>query len=223
VSIPIVVLGNGRRQCISRSVPSIREHLAGVGDLVIVDDSGDHAYRSWLGSEFDAQVIPVGDGPCGYWQAMRRVWQVFRDTGADACWMHEDDFVLSADVDVTDLATVLDAHPYLTQIALLRGPWFHNEHHHGGLIQALEDQGQTFTEVTWRGFTWLEHRAVFTGNPSLIPLRTFEVEWPDGAWSESRFGRRLFQDPKARGAYWGRRTDPPRVEHIGHERTGSDY
>lgn len=223
MSAPIVCLTNGRRECISQSIPSAREHLSGVDDLVIVDDSGDHAYRLWLGSEFNAHVIPVGDEPCGYWQAMRRVFDVFRDTRADACWLHEDDFVLTSDVDVADIATVLDAHPYLTQIALLRGPWFHNEHHHGGLIPALEDQGQTFTEVTEHGRSWIEHRACFTGNPSLIPARTFTREWPSGAWSESRFGQMLFQDPRARGAYWGRRSDPPRVEHIGHERTGSDY
>jgi hypothetical protein len=33
----------------------------------------------------------------------------------------------------------------------------------------------------------------------------------------------LFTDPAARGAYWGRRGDPPIVEHIGDRRTGRDY
>lgn len=220
---PIIALTNGRRSCITRSIPSALKHLHGAGDLMIVDDSGDPSYREWLTTKFNAPVIPVADRAAGYWQAMRRVWRTARDTGASAFFLIEDDFVFTADVDLDDLATVLDAHPHLTQIALVRQPWFHNEHHHGGMIAALEDQGQTFTEVTWNDFAWIEHRAVFTGNPSLIPARTFTREWPSGAWSESRFGRLLFQDPRARGAYWGRRSDPPRVEHIGHERTGSDY
>ncbi|WP_329521183.1 glycosyltransferase family 2 protein [Spirillospora sp. NBC_01491] len=221
--IPIIVLTNGRPECISKTIPSVVEHLHGAGAGLIVDDSGDDVYRGWLSEQYAAPVIPVSDGPCGYWRAMRRVWEVARDTGADFYWLHEDDFVLQADVDVEDLAGVLDAHPYLTQIALLRQPWFANEHAAGGLIPALEQQGQTFTETTDGVHTWIEHRACFTGNPTLIPRRTFERDWPEGDWSESRFGRLLFRDPAARGAYWGRRTDPPRVEHIGHERTGTDY
>lgn len=223
--IPAIVLTNGRRSCLARTLPSIREHLAGVGDLVIVDDSGDRAYRSWLTSEYpDAVVTVVAPEPAGYWRSMKTVWAIARDSGADALAFWEDDFVLTEDVDLTDLQRVLDAHPYLTQAALLRQPWFANEREHGGLIEGLEAQGQVFEERTdGRGRWWIEHRACFTGNPSLIPASTFAHDWPEGAWSESRFGQLLFTDPAARGAYWGRRSDPPRVEHIGHQRVGRNY
>lgn len=221
--IPIIVLTNGRPDCVAKAIPSIGEHLLGVGDGLIVDDSGDDVYRGWLVEEFGAPVVPVGDGPCGYWRAMQRVWQVARDLGADYFWLQEDDFVLHSDVDVEQIAGVLDTHPYLTQIALLRQPWWPNEVEHGGLIPALEQQGQTFTDATDGVHHWVEHRACFTGNPCLIPARTFERDWPEGDWSESRFGRLLFADPAARGAYWGRRDDPPLVEHIGHQRVGTGY
>lgn len=224
MSAPILVLTNGRRDCIARTIPSIYEHLDGAGDMVIVDDSGNPDYRAWLADTFpDALVTAVAPEAAGYWRAMRVVWAIARDSGSPSAVLWEDDFVLNAPVDLADLQHVLDAHPYLTQISLLRQPWWPNEHEHGGLIGALEAQGQVFEERTDGQHWWTEHRACFTGNPSLIPRRTFAHDWPEGAWSESRFGRLLFTEPAARGAYWGRRSDPPRVEHIGHQRVGRDY
>jgi hypothetical protein len=221
--IPIIVLTNGRPDCFSKAIASVGKHLLKIGNGLIVDDSGDDVYRAWLSEQYAVPVIPVGDGPCGYWKAMRRVWDVARDLDTDKIVFWEEDFIVHTDVDVEALADVLDSHPYLTQIALLRQPWFGNEVEVGGLIEALEAQGQTFTERTDDKHVWVEHRATFTGNPCVIPRRTFEREWPEGDWSESRFGRLLFADEGARGAYWGRRTDPPLVEHIGHHRVGSAY
>jgi hypothetical protein len=224
VSVPLIVLTNGRRDCLSQTIPSIHKHLTGFGDMVIVDDSGDKDYRAWLAAEFpDALVTAVASGPAGYWCAMRTVWAIARGSAADTVAMWEDDFILLDDVDATCLDRVLDEQQHLTQIALRRQPWFANETAHGGMLEALEQQGQTFTEQTDGKHHWIEHRATFTGNPCLIPQRTFAHDWPEGAWSESRFGQLLFTNPEARGAYWGRRSDPPRVEHIGHQRVGRNY
>ena len=231
MTVPLIVLTNGRPECISKTIPSAQQHLTGVAGMVIVDDSGDPTYGQWLADEFtggpwDGKVLHLPE-PHGYWQAMRHVWGLARhwDTtyGTTSFFLLEDDFMFSEDVNLDDLAGVLDAHPYLTQIALLRQPWFANEHEHGGLIGALQAQGQLFTECSDGTHWWIEHRACFTGNPSLIPRRTFARDWPEGDWSESRFGHELFRDPEARGAYWGRLGDPPRVEHIGHHRAGTGY
>lgn len=231
VAVPLIVLTNGRRDCISRTIPSAAEHLSGTCHMTVIDDSGDPEYGRWLEEEFiggplNGHVLHLADGG-GYWKAMCAVWAHARHLldflRTDAVFFLEDDFTFNANVDVSCLDRVLVEQPHLTQIALLRQPWFGNEVEHGGLIEALEAQGQKFTEATDGRHHWIEHRAVFTGNPSLIPRRTFAHDWPDGAWSESRFGRALFADPAARGAYWGRRGDAPLVEHIGHERVGSAY
>ncbi|SET48919.1 hypothetical protein [Nonomuraea wenchangensis] len=221
MSVPLIVLGNGRKDCITQALASIRANLSGVGSPLIVDDSGDAAYRDWLQAEFTAEVVPVAEDRAGYWRAMRRVWQAA--AGCRWVFFWEEDFVLNQPLDAADLATVLDGHPYLTQVALVRQPWFHNERERGGLIEALEAQGNLFQQRTEDTYSWIEHRACFTGNPSLIPASTLRRPWPEGDWSESRFGRELFTDPKARGAYWGRRDDTPLVTHIGHERAGHDY
>lgn len=231
MALPIICLTNGRRECITRTISSAIEHLSGVLHMVIVDTSGDPEYGQWLEDEFIGGPSHTGvlhiEGSGGYWQAMKAVWRyalyLLDFDGTDAAFFLEDDFVFNVDVDLNDLHEVLNDRPYLTQIALLRQPWWPNEHEHGGLIPALEAQGQQFTEQTDGQRTWVEHRACFTGNPSLIPQRTFSRQWPEGAWSESRFGRELFSNPAARGAYWGHRTDAPRVEHIGGVRVGHDY
>ena len=224
MSIPIIVLTNGRRDCISQTIPSALKHLSGITNLTIIDDSGDPAYTAWLRDTFGG-CLPTGG--VGYWRAMQAVWeQARRFFGHDlteSTFLLEDDFVFHEDIDLTCLDRVLNEQKHLTQIALLRQPWFANEIQHGGLVEALEAQGQTFTERTDGRHHWIEHRACFTGNPCLVPARTVAHDWPEGAWSESRFGRLLFANPLARGAYWGRRSDPPRVEHIGHERVGTNY
>ena len=218
----MVVLTNGRTDCIIQSLPSATGNVVGIGSVTIVDDSGDAEYRVWLAEGFpDCEVIPVAGEAAGYWRAMQTVWSLA--VGAPHMFFVEDDFTFSRRVDLAELAAVLDAYDHLTQIALLRQPWFGNEHNHGGLIEALEAQGQAFEQRTDGARHWIEHRACFTGNPSLIPARTLAQPWPEGPWSESRFGRQLFKNRAARGAYWGRRGDPPAVTHIGHERAGHDY
>lgn len=231
MTVPIICLTNGRPDCIAKTIPSAIDHLTGVSDMVIVDDSGDETYGHWLedeylGGPFNTSVLHI-TGQHGYWRAMKMVWDLARhfygSFQTEAFFFLEDDFVFNEAIDLTALARVLAERPYLTQMALLRQPWWPNEHQHGGLIGALEAQGQVFTERTDGTHRWMEHRACFTGNPSLVPRRTFQQDWPEGAWSESRFAKNLFTDPQARGAYWGKRTDPPRVEHIGHHRAGTDY
>lgn len=224
--VPVICLTNGRGDCLTRTLAAAREHLRGASEIRVLNDSPDPAYATWL----DGDVAdPAADitvthlpGPHGYDHAMRAVWDLARSAVGHVFFL-EDDFVLREPVDLADLAGLLEDRPHLTQVALLRQPWFRNETERGGLIEALEAQGHKFAECTDGRRWWIEHRAVFTGNPSLIPQRTFAVDWPAGAWSESRFGRMLFADPRARGAYWGRRSDPPRVEHIGTERVGTGY
>jgi hypothetical protein len=83
VSIPLILLGNGRKDCISQAIPSAREHLKGLGSLVVVDDSGDDTYRDWLAAEFDVMVAGLGNGRVGYWRAMQAVWALmsYQDGG----------------------------------------------------------------------------------------------------------------------------------------------
>lgn len=223
-TIPLIVLTNGR-PCIHDTVAAAREHLTGWDRLVIVDDSGDEAHRRRLFNTLEPQTLqPVAPAAAGYNAAMKEVWRIGRNF-PDGIFLLEDDFILETDVDVSYLKGILDQRPQLTQLALLRQPWWQNEVDAGGLIPALEKEGHVFQDMSlYCGrAVWTEHRAFFTTNPTYIPARTLGYEWPDGDYSEGMFGKHLFDsDPDARSAFLGSRTDGPLVRHVG-VRSGFGY
>ncbi len=137
----------------------------------------------------------------------------------DVFWL-EDDMVLQADVDLDELAGVLAHHPHLLQLALRRQPWFPAERRAGGIVERDPDE---YVEVSDGPAVWLEHRLWFTHNPNLQRASLLAHDYPLGRRHEWRFSRQLAEDPAVRFGFWGARTDPPLVEHIGTERVGHGY
>lgn len=220
--IPLIVLTNGR-PCIHDTVAAARQHLTGWSRLIIVDDSGDEAHRRHLFDALHPQTLrPVAEGKAGYNAAMKTVWDVARNY-PDGVFFLEDDFLLESPIDTAQLKALTDYNPALAQVALLRQPWWQFEVDAGGLIPALETQGHQFQDCTANnGTAWTQHRAFFTGNPSYIPARTFQHDWPDGDYSEGAMGVQIFRDPLAVCAFLGSRTDGPLVKHVG-LRSGFGY
>ena len=191
---------------------------------VILDDSGDSEYRAWVSGQYPQwEVVPTGPTRMGYAPAMTKMREVGLESGADYIFHLEDDFMLNAPLDLDDIAGLLDARPYLAQVALRRQAWFANEVEHGGIIEALEVQGQRFHEMTDGRRYWTEHRAVWTANPNLFRRDIAERPYPLVNFSEAAFMRELRADPQMRCAFWGKRSDPLHVEHIGAYRNGVDY
>lgn len=225
--VPIIVLTNGRPDCISKTISSALGHLHGASSMVIVDDSGDPTYGQWLEDEFiggpwDGKVMHLPE-PHGYWRAMQYVWALARTFTARHWMILEEDFTFNRDVDLRELARVLDEQD-LQQIVLRRQPWFSNEHEHGGVIEARETQGGQFFDRSDGVHHWIEHRDHWSMNPAILRVELCKSRpWPAGAWSESRFGREVLRDPDAKLAYWGKRSDSPWVTHVGARRVGSDY
>jgi hypothetical protein len=227
-TIPLIVLTNGR-PCIHDTVAAARQHLTGWDRLIIVDDSGDQAHRQHLFDTIQPQTFqPVADQAAGYNAAMKEVWRIGRNF-PDGIFFLEDDFILETDVDIFQLRDIQHFSSFcpehLVQVALLRQPWWQNEVDAGGLIPALEKEGHVFEDRrAGGGRRWTQHRAFFTGNPSYIPARTLQRwDWPDGDYSEGALGQRIFaEDPDARSAFLGSRTDGPLVRHVG-ARSGFGY
>jgi len=215
------VITDGRRECIERAIPSALTQLRGdIGSLVICDDSGDPVYQRWLRSQWPEFTLICAPGRVGYTQAMQRVWAVISELPDEWIWQAEDDFTLDQPIDLDAMISVLSTRPELAQIALLRQPWFGNEVEHGGLIEALEAQGNQFRNVTDGHHWWVQHRALWTGNPSLFRREIASIPWPNRPYSESAFGQQLI----ALGyefAYWGKRRQL--CTHIGTERAGHGY
>lgn len=230
MSIALLVIQDCRRDYLVRCLASAAEMLAGpIVERWVFDDSGDPAYRAWLAErwpEFEQIVAPAR---VGFGGAIRASWtHLLTHSRADWIAHLEQDFVFNRDIDLAEMADVLADRPHLTQMALRRQAWNAAEKAAGGIVEQHPCDYADMRDE--RGREWLEHRRFFTTNPGLYRRSLMTVGWPDGPESEGHFGLKLWREgtPEAgpdevRSGYWGRRTDPPWVEHIGHVRNGSGY
>ncbi len=221
--IALLCMTNGRRETITRTIPSAIEKLwpySMISEFWIHDDSGDPGYRRWLES-FGWRVIE-SEGRTGFDGAIRSAWAQLRElSDADFVFHLEDDFVFLDRVPLGDFVDVLRARPHLVQMALRRQPWNEREVLAGGVI---EQHPEEYVEHELGRRRWLEHRMFFTTNPSLYRRELLDVEWPEGDESEGRFTHHLLiEDDRHRFGYWGTRGEGHRVEHIGTHRVGTGY
>jgi hypothetical protein len=188
---------------------------------IIVDDSLDPHFQKRIKQTYpDFQLHSASGNRRGFGGAIQAGWsQVSKEM--DYVFHLEDDFVVTKSFDLNDLIRVLEKHPYLLQVALLRGPANSVEEEAGGIIEQHPD---SYSEWTDGKNVWREHRRFFTTNPSLYPRRLLDIGWPDGASSEGVFGiERFNEEPDARSAFWGSFDSGVWIEHIGHIRKGEGY
>lgn len=217
----LLVMTDGRLDCIRRSIPSARVALQGqITHRVIHDDTGDETHRQTLRDLFpDFEVIgkPTRQGFGG---AIRSAWAHITDREERFVFHLEDDFTFNEQIPLPDMARVLDRNPHLVQLALRRQPWNAEEAAAGGIIEQHPD---SYTECSDGVSTWLEHRRFFTTNPSLYRRNLCAGGWPEGEQSEGRFGLDLCADPDVRFGYWGARSSEPKTHHVGDYRNGTGY
>lgn len=188
---------------------------------IIIDDS--------LNLEFQDEIIDtypdfILDSAVkerrGFGGAIQRAWSRIPED-VDYVFHLEDDFVFTKQPDIYSMISVLEAHPYLLQMALLRGSVNNEERAAGGVIQQFPD---SYKEVEWNGLSWREHRRFFTTNPCVYSRSTVELGWPNGSNSEGIFGITQFEkDVNTKSAFWGGSDYGEAVEHIGHVRSGTGY
>lgn len=222
--IALLVITDGRRDCISETIPSALAMLEGqVTRRVLYDDSGDPDHRDWLAHEFPTfDLIWHPDGRQGFGGAIRTAWTHLA-TGPEPFVFHlEDDFTFNRPVPLTGMAAVLDDQPDLVQVALRRQAWNEHERLAGGVVEQHPD---AYTERSDAfGRSWLEHSLFFTTNPSLYRRTLCEGGWPSGDRSEGKFTHQILHaNPLAKFGYWGARDSGEWVTHIGKERVGVGY
>lgn len=222
--ITLVVMTDGRRAYLERTLATLDLLRGPVSVRIIHDDSGRPDYAEWLWDAYGNQYVIHSTGRrSGFDGAMRsaRAWISGHDRNPFV-WWHEDDFLLTREIDLHAIADVLDTHPHITQMALRRQPINATETTAGGVAEQWRND---ITEHELDGCMWLEHRRVFTTNPSLIPRRMItDYEWPAGSESEGRFGLHLFaEQPDFTSGFWGSWASGVWCEHIGTERAGTGY
>lgn len=197
MTFALLAIGDGRYDYRERTFASAAETLPDFDHVIEIDDTGHEL---------------------GFGGAIQEGWRRVLDTDATHIFHLELDYTFNRPVPVKRMACVLDAYPYLVQVALRRQPWNDEEARKGTVVP------DDAVEMQWYDNAWLEHTRNFTTNPSLYPRWVAEYGWPSGKESEGRFGgylRRL--RPELRFAYWGRRDDPEACFHIGEHRTGTGY
>lgn len=223
--IAVLVMTDGRGECISQAIPSLLANLKGnLGLMMIHDDSADQDYQDWLRTEFPDWLITSGSRRLGFGGAYERAWKIVDTVASDDhryIFSTEDDFTFNRPVDLVGMSDVLDTMPHLKQMALRRQPWNDEEIAAGGIIERFPRAD--FEEFRSQEHSWLEHRRWFTTNPSLIPRSVIEQGWPNVPQSEGMFTHQLLTDPMARFGYWGTYDSGEWVTHIGNQRVGTGY
>ena len=181
--VGLVIITNGRKDCIARTIPSIEAQIKpGFVEKLICDDSGDPAYGAWLKATFPGYVVydhkRLGHGPAVAY-ALRRAAQM------EVNWVFfcEDDYEFERDVDLEALAQQMRDNPRVTQMVIRRQGWFPAEVEAGGMIERYDPA--LFTERSQNGSTWIEHRQFYSLNPHLV-RRSFIAthRWPERPNSE---------------------------------------
>jgi hypothetical protein len=114
MTVGLLVISDGREEYLHRTLESAREHLPDPDVFIHVDDR----YHK-----------------LGFAGAIQKGWQLAVDAGVDWLIHLEQDFTFNQPVDVPAIVEVLDRHPHLVQMALLRQPWNRAEKAAGGIVQ----------------------------------------------------------------------------------------
>lgn len=221
----VLVMTDGRLDCLRQSLPSLMTQLHGpVSRWVVHDDTGDAQYHQLLahhlGPVWELVTTPSRSGFGGAYRHAYD-WLVAHDD-AGYVFSTEDDFVLTRPVDLMAMAQVLAERDHLTQLALRRQPWNPIEKAAGGIVESRPTDYTDRSDTD--GHEWLEHRVFHTTNPSLLPRWVLaEHRWPTGPRSEGVFSADVFSNPETRAGYWGSRASGEWCHHIGHTRVGRGY
>ena len=218
--IALLVFTDGRKQCLERTLDSVAAFLPDFDHRLIVNDSTDFDYGTWLEQRFGGFKILHSEHKRGFGGAIRYGWKAIQRTSADFVWHQEDDFLFHRYVPLHHFAEVLNRHPEIIQMAVKRQAWNPDEVRAGVYVEQHPDD---YVEVRESNRVWLEHRRHFTTNPSLYRSSLCESGWPEGDNSEGVFTHRLLEDPTVKFGLWGSKADRPWVRHIGTERVGCGY
>lgn len=221
--LTVLIFTDGRDLLLQRTVKSLDDAWEPMPEsflkVIMIDDSADRLYEEWLELQYgDVPFMEIvhHEQRRGFCGAIQSAW-----SRVDTPWVFhvEDDFLFNEPVELTSMIEVLYDNPHLAQMALKRQPWSPEEQRAGDLVNMWPD---AYVEHTDGAHYWIEHDLFFTTNPSVYSRELCEWGWPDGPQCESKFARQMVENGK-RFAYWGRKSDTPKVTHIGDDRAGEGY
>lgn len=161
------------------------------------------------------RVVSLSDESQGYVSAMRSATAQAAVT--ECHWLNwwEDDFRLLYDLDLADMAAIMETDPQVAQVCCKRQPVWPGEIAAGNIFWTDDFEQRD-------GYVVSSH--YWTANPSLMPTWVYrDNPWPEGAESEKAFGDKLYPQGDYVTATLGYWDDPPRIEHLAGKRTNVGY
>lgn len=210
--VSLVVITDGRQDCINSTIDRLNSILSyKFFEKIIINDSANPAYNNYLSKRFTDFKIVFHETRRGLAGAVQSAW-VSYSKETDYIFHLEDDFLLEEELNIEHMIYLLEQNKHLVQMALVRAPVNPPEEQVGGFVfQHLEDYHQKNE--------YFEHQRLFTLNPSIYPVSTAEIGWPDHG-GETEFTNKVHSiDPKKKFGFYGNIYDKPKVTHIGGRRS----
>jgi hypothetical protein len=215
MKITLLVFTDGRLEYLARAIASLKENvLCNFSALRIVNDepkAAEHLTQTYSPLGFEVVSNPSRIGFCG---SIQRAWDSLPE-GTEWVFHCEDDFVYNEPIPVMDMIKVLQEHPYLAQMALLRQAVNSEEKAAGGILQAHPGW---WTEKQWGWFKWLEYNVCMTTNPSVYPVKVTRYPYGNAGDGEGAISKLLREEGYLYG-YWDGLDQTPKVTHIGEHRS----
>jgi hypothetical protein len=218
-SVAVVCIDDGRYDYLQQCVRSLQAFIPQslIEAQILIQDAGDETYSNLLRSEFpqfDRQVHH--ETRRGLGGAVHSAWSTALEYDVDYVWHQEGDFVLTEPLPLSDMAYLLMTQQRLAQLVLKRQSGNAHEAACGGLVETAPDE---YEELYADNLVWTEHRRVFSFNPCLIPRAVVECALKN---CDNFLERDVSDVLLAHGytfALWGGKFDPPRVQHVGDQRS----
>lgn len=210
--VALIVVGDGRLHYLKEAMDSLRENVdyPWVAQIM-VNDSGDSRVHDTLRARYPEFTLVSHQRRRGTIKAVQSGWRAALRTRCTHVFHTEEDFTYNEPVEIDRMVSLLLAHPNLAQVVLKRNPYSWPEIEAGGYMELNPDQ---YEDRDSEVGPWVDHRRLFSSNPSVVPRHIMRL----GFNSEALFGKKCIKAGYT-FAYWGRTTDPPRVTHIGQERS----
>ena len=208
-NIALRIISDGRWCYLERALESIEKWFPAhfFSSRRIINDSG-QVFPLALPDNYKVTTHDVRLGLAG---AVQSAWSSIGE--APFVFHMEEDFVLNEEPDLDAMVAVLRGNDRLAQMVLKRQAWSQEEIQAGGIIECHPDD---YHDRTTGEHDWVEHERIFSLNPCLYPAWVTKFGWPRG--NEAEMTDILVHLGYSFG-FWGKRSDPPRCEHIGVNRS----
>jgi len=215
-----IIFTDGRWDYLKQTVESFHQFMSPVDLTIVNDDSQIEGYDRWIETLFPDENLEILSHPwkLGLCKSIQTAWKSI-PSGFDYIQHLEDDFVLDSHIDLYEMAYVLENNPHLSQLWLMRRPWYQAEIECGGIYKHLGSwrfKPCSIAKTDKTELYWTELTVPFwTCNPSLYPVSIIKNQYPDPPDCEQQFHLYTYHVLNKRSAFWGKPDDPPVVTHIG--------